>query len=83
MLKKHGPFNLSWFCEKLKLQSNTLTPLVKRIKNMDLVKKVRSLKDKRSIIISLKPKGKKLQTRAPMLYNQLKKQIDLSGEEAA
>jgi DNA-binding MarR family transcriptional regulator len=68
--------------QKLYLQSNTLTPLLKRMEEMELVKRVRSQRDERSVIISLTPKGKQLEAEAPKLVRQLTDHIGLTEEEA-
>jgi len=74
--------NLSTISEKLQLQSNTLTPLLKRMQEMDLVNRVRSEKDERSIIISLTQKGEMLKTAAPELHSHLINHIGITTEEA-
>ena len=47
-------------CEKLGLDSGTITPLVKRLINMKLITKERSLQDEREIILRVTSDGKKL-----------------------
>lgn len=66
---------------KLQLQSNTLTPLLKRMQEMELVNRVRSDKDERSIIISLTEKGEMLKSRAPELHSRLVNYIGITQEE--
>lgn len=73
--------NLSLLSEKLKLQSNTLTPLLKRMQESGLVERVRSEKDERSIIISLSPKGIALKSSVPALQAKLLANIGISAEE--
>ncbi|WP_442591475.1 MarR family winged helix-turn-helix transcriptional regulator [Pedobacter sp. AW31-3R] len=73
--------NLSLLSEKLKLQSNTLTPLLKRMQESRLVERVRSEKDERSIIISLSPKGIALKSSVPALQEKLLANIGISVEE--
>lgn len=46
--------------EKLHLDSGTLTPLIKKLEKMDLVKKYRSEDDDRVVIIELTEAGRKL-----------------------
>ena len=73
--------NLSLLAEKLMLQSNTLTPLLKRMQEAGLVARVRSLKDERSIVISLTERGMALKEKAPALRAQLGDQLGISVEE--
>ena len=46
--------------EKLHLDSGTLTPLIKKLEKMELVKKYRSKEDDRVVIVELTEKGKRL-----------------------
>lgn len=50
--------------EKLMLESNTLTPLLKRLEKKDILKRKRSKKDERAVIIELSVKGEDLKTKA-------------------
>ena len=75
--------NLTVLSEKLKLQSNTLTPLVKRMQEMDLVTRKRSEKDERSIIISLSKKGSELKMQAPRLHQRISENRGISAQEAS
>jgi DNA-binding MarR family transcriptional regulator len=74
--------NLSLLSEKLKLQSNTLTPLLKRMQELGLVDRIRSQKDERSIVISLTAKGENLKSEAHLLQAQLMDNIGISKTEA-
>lgn len=44
-------------CKKLYLDSGTLTPLLKRLESMELIKRVRSTLDERILCVSLTEKG--------------------------
>ncbi|MEP3429691.1 MAG: MarR family transcriptional regulator [Roseibium sp.] len=46
---------------KLQLDTNTLTPLLKRLETMELLTRTRSTKDERQVILKLTRKGKNLQ----------------------
>jgi MarR family transcriptional regulator, organic hydroperoxide resistance regulator len=50
--------------EQLLLESNTLTPLLKRLSAKKLINRKRSLSDERSTVISLTTAGKRLKVRA-------------------
>ncbi|KRT15737.1 MarR family transcriptional regulator [Pedobacter ginsenosidimutans] len=73
--------SLTVLSQKLMLQSNTLTPLLKRMQETGLVERVRSLKDERSIVISLTEKGSALKEKAPVLRAQLSDNLGVSLEE--
>jgi len=49
---------------KLSLQSNTLTPMLKRLEALGYVKRARDTVDERQVSISLTDSGRKLRTRA-------------------
>lgn len=82
VLWEEDAVNLSLLSDKLKLQSNTLTPLLKRMEEMGLIDRVRSQKDERSIVISLTEKGKGLKLEAPKVQNQLINQLGITIEES-
>jgi DNA-binding MarR family transcriptional regulator len=49
---------------KLSLQSNTLTPMLKRLEALGYIKRARDTADERQVCISLTDSGRKLRTRA-------------------
>ncbi|MDF2593282.1 MAG: ohrR [Clostridia bacterium] len=51
-------------CKKLYLDSGTLTPLLKRLESMELIKRVRSMEDERILCVSLAEKGRAMKTEA-------------------
>lgn len=73
--------SLGTISQKLQLQSNTLTPLLKRMQELKLITRVRSDEDERSIVISLTEKGKALKTKAPKMPNHLKEHVKLTMDE--
>lgn len=74
--------NLRVISEKLHLQSNTLTPLLKRMEETGLINRTRSQEDERSIVISLTQKGTLLKSKAPKIQNSLTNSIGITSEEA-
>lgn len=57
--------------EKLMLNSNTLSPLLKRMEKMNLLERNRSEKDERSVIIQLTEKGRLLKDQAKPIPESL------------
>lgn len=57
---------------KLILNTNTTTPLLKRLEAQGLVTRRRSGEDERKVVISLTAKGKKLQSRAADIPGKLR-----------
>lgn len=65
--------------KKLILNTNTVTPLLKRMEQQDLLKRVRSKEDERKVIVQLTDKGKQLQEEAAQIPGKLTAQL-LNGE---
>ena len=55
---------VSALSEQLYLESNTLTPLLKRMETKGLLERKRSKEDERKVIIHLLPKGQEIQEEA-------------------
>lgn len=62
--------------EKLFLETNTLTPLLKRLEQKEIISRTRSKEDERNVIISLTSTGSSLKTKALAVPNQLITQLD-------
>ena len=56
---------------KLILNTNTLTPLLKRMESMDIITRKRSDEDERKVVISLTGKGKEMRSRAASIPDEL------------
>lgn len=56
---------------KLLLESNTLTPLLKRMEKASLIVRTRSVKDERKVIIKLTEKGQELREEAEKIPEKL------------
>ena len=67
--------------EKLKLDSGTLTPLLKRLEQKKLVSRTRSAKDERVVKISTTDEGQKLQIKASGIPQQLAQSMHLAEED--
>ncbi|MDC7218923.1 MAG: MarR family transcriptional regulator [Spirochaetales bacterium] len=61
--------------ERLILNTNTVTPLLKRMEKQELIERKRSKKDERRVIISLTTKGRDLQERALKIPEALSRRI--------
>lgn len=71
--------------EKLILNTNTITPLLKRMEAMGLIKRTPSALDQRKVLIHLTPAGNDLRDKASCIpFNLVEKMnIDLSEEGVA
>lgn len=61
--------------KKLILNTNTITPLLKRMEQQGILKRERSTEDERKVIVRLTPKGKHLQENAAIIPEQLAHQL--------
>lgn len=64
VLWENDGLSVNQITEKLLLNTNTLSPLLKRMEKMGLVERNRSREDERSVIIQLTKNGKKLKLKA-------------------
>ena len=67
--------------EKLKLDSGTLTPLLKRMELKAFISRDRSTVDERIVNISLTDKGKVLKEKASCIPTQLMDSMNVSTED--
>lgn len=73
---------VSEICEKLMLDSGTVSPLLKKLQQAGYIEKVRSAEDDRVVVISLTEDGKALQKKAKDVPMKVASCIDLSPEKA-
>ncbi|POF31508.1 MarR family winged helix-turn-helix transcriptional regulator [Roseibium marinum] len=66
---------------KLQLDTNTLTPLLKRLEAMGLVTRTRNIKDERQVILKLTRKGRALQKKTQHFGNCILSSAGLELEE--
>ncbi len=64
VLWEAGPVTVRALCERLMLESGTLSPLLKRLQQQKLVKKAADREDARRVIVSLTSKGDALREEA-------------------
>jgi len=73
VLWENDNVNINHISEKLRLNTNTLSPLLKRMEKMEILNRTRSVEDERSVIVNLTKKGKQMQTDAATIPDQLTK----------
>lgn len=81
VLWEHGQMNVRDLGEKLFLDSGTLTPLLKRMERQGIVLRERSIKDERTVLISLTDKGRMLKEEALSIPLQLANNLDIDRKE--
>ncbi len=70
-------------CEALYLKSNTLAPLLKRLKEKKYISIYKNKKDKRNLVISLTHEGEELKEKAVDVPPSIAEEFNLTIEEAA
>ena len=69
-------------CEKLYLDSGTITPLLKKMEDKGWIKRERSKDDERSVLVSLTKEGWKLRDKCKDIPSQLGSCIKMKREDA-
>lgn len=75
VLWEHGNLSINQIGEKLLLNTNTLSPLIKRMEKIELLNRTRSAKDQRSVLVELTEKGRSLKTHASQVPRNLMKTL--------
>lgn len=71
VLWENDNLSVNQITEKLLLNTNTISPLLKRMEKLELLQRNRSSKDERSVIVQLTKKGKQLKIQAKLIPNKL------------
>jgi len=71
VLWENDSISINQISEKLLLNTNTLSPLLKRMEKMKLLQRNRSSKDERNVIVELIEKGTNLKTQAKPIPEKL------------
>ena len=70
-------------CESLRLNTNTLAPLLRRLKEKGYISISKDKKDKRNLVIKLTNEGELLKEKAVDVPPSMAEEFNLSEEEAA
>ena len=68
-------------CRRLKLDTGTVTPMLKNTEKQGLIKRTRSGEDERVVVISLTKEGKALYKKARKVPEQIGSCVNLSKDE--
>ncbi len=82
VLWEKGTINVKSLGEILYLDSGTLTPVLKKLEAKHYLKRSRSSKDERNLIISITPEGTALKEKAVTVPQRMASCIRLEPEEA-
>ena len=81
LLWEHDALTVKQLGEKLLLDSGTLTPLLKRMEQRQLLSRRRDARDERSVVVALAPAGHTLQQHAALIPVQLAERMQLGPVE--
>lgn len=81
VLWEHEELSVKDIGAKLLLDSGTLTPLLKRMEEKELLKRSRSREDERIVLVSLTPKGVALKSTAQHIPKAFRCHIPLGDQE--
>lgn len=82
-LWQHGSQSVKQLGSRLMLDSGTLSPLVKRLENMGLVRRSRGEADERLVIVTLTPEGARLRRDAEPVHDSVVRRIGLDDDQLA
>ncbi len=82
VLWEQGQTNEKFLCEALCLKSNTVTPLLKKLRDKGYIEKTKDKDDERNLVITLTKAGKELQDRALSVPECIAKEFHLTQDEA-
>ena len=75
ILWEHRSMPVNDIAKKLILNTNTVTPLLKRMEQQGLVLRSKSEKDERKVLVQLTQKGKEMQEQAALIPEKLVQQL--------
>lgn len=81
VLWEFGDMTESELGRKIRLNSGTLAPLLKRLERLGLINRIRPATNERKLFLSLTEKGKELKERALSVPRTMQGCIDLPAEE--
>ncbi len=76
-----GPATMGEIGERLRLESSTLSPMVKRLEAINLVTRTRNPDDERSVTVGLTTKGRSMKSRATDIPAEIGEAVGLSESE--
>ncbi len=79
-LWENGTSSVGRIGERLRLESSTLSPLLKRLEGMGLVHRTRDPQDERSVVVALTGNGRSLERKAVGVASQICDATGLSGQ---
>ena len=79
---EHEELSVIEIGEKLILNTNTVTPLLKRMETMGLITRIQSATDQRKVMIRLTEQGKEMEKQATEIPFRLLKRMNIDPDKA-
>ena len=79
---EHEELSVIEIGEKLILNTNTVTPLLKRMETMGLITRIQSAADQRKVMIRLTERGKEMEKQAAEIPFRLLKRMNIDPDKA-
>ena len=80
-LWQYGPQSVTQLGTRLTLDSGTLSPLLKRLEGLGLVRRTRADRDERRVVVALTGQGEQLRTEAEHVHDRVVERLGLSSAE--
>nr|WP_157501486.1 MarR family transcriptional regulator [Echinicola vietnamensis] len=77
VLWENDHLTVSQISHALMLESNTLTPLLKRLEEKNILKRERDREDERKVFVSLTEKGQTMREKAVCIPTEIMKNVDI------
>lgn len=81
-LSQHGPMTISMLSNKVGVETNTLSPLLKKMAAHGGISRTRSPEDERQVMIEITPNGRKILDAARPSVQSIYASMDLTEAEA-
>lgn len=81
ILWEDAPCTVSHIGQRAMLNTNTLTPLLKRLEQIGFIQRQRRTSDERVVEISLTPAGRELKSRCACIPSDMARASNFSGEK--
>ena len=82
LLWEHEELTVNKIAEKLILNTNTVTPLLKRMEKEQILTRIQSKTDQRKVLITLTEKGKEMQVAAAEIPSNLLNRLNINMDQA-
>lgn len=83
VLWENDGLSVGQICERLRLDTGTLTPLLKRLEALGMVTRKRAPEDERRVIVHLTKQGDELRARSPEVASCVKDAVGMTAADVS